>query len=90
MEARVTPSSLLDHRISHRMLGPCCLCPMMDAMKPDFVEAAIYMASDGDNAGKYVATCAKDECGYFGELIYLNIIRPVSHTQTQSTFGEVL
>jgi hypothetical protein len=47
---------------------------MMDPTTPDFVEAAIYMASDGDNAGQYagqyVATCAKDECGYFGESVY--------------------
>jgi len=63
---------------------------MMDPMTPDFVEAAIYMASDGDNAGQYVATCAKDKCGYFGEPVYLNIIRLASHTQTQSVFGEVL
>ena len=74
MQARVTPSAMQDHRISHRMLGPCCLCPMMDPMTPDFVEAAIYMASDGDNTGQYVATCVKDECGYFGESVYLNII----------------
>jgi len=39
---------------------------MVDETNPDFVEAAIYMASDGGQAGKYIATCAKDECGYYG------------------------
>jgi hypothetical protein len=43
---------------------------MVDAKKPNFVEAAIYMASDGEHAGHFVATCAKDECGYFGTLSY--------------------
>jgi hypothetical protein len=37
---------------------------MMDAMKPDFIEAAIYIASEGEQAGQYVATCAKNLCGY--------------------------
>jgi hypothetical protein len=68
IEARIPPSAMGDHRITHRMLGPCCLCPMLDANKPDFIKAAIYMASAGEwQAGKYVATCAKDECGYSGE-----------------------
>jgi hypothetical protein len=39
----------------------------MDIMKPSFVEAAIYIASGGEYAGKYIAACAKDECGYVGE-----------------------
>jgi len=56
-----------DHRISHRMLGPCCLCPMMDESNPDFVEAAIYKASNGDQMGEYIAACAKDKCGYVGK-----------------------
>lgn len=41
---------------------------MVDENKPDFVEAAIYMASVGEQAGQYIATCAKDECGYSGEF----------------------
>lgn len=64
--ARIPPSDMQTHRISYRMLGPCCLCPLMDINKPDFVEAAIYMATDGEQAGQFVASCAKDECGYFG------------------------
>jgi hypothetical protein len=46
---------------------------MMDATKPDTVEAAIYMATQGEQAGKYVATCAKDECGYTGKSSYCYI-----------------
>lgn len=42
------------------------MCPMMDAARPDFIEAAIYKARKGREAGQYVATCAKDECGYIG------------------------
>jgi hypothetical protein len=56
-----------DYRMSHRMLRPCCLCPEIDATKPDFVESAIYVASNGDWEGQYVATCAKDLCGYYGK-----------------------
>jgi hypothetical protein len=40
---------------------------MMDPARLNFVEAAIYMASQGEQAGQYVAACAKEECGYFGE-----------------------
>jgi hypothetical protein len=39
---------------------------MMDAARADFIEAAIYKARKGREAGQYVATCAKDECGYMG------------------------
>ena len=54
--------------MSHHMLGPCCLCPMVYPYKPDFVEAAIYMAVTGAFAGEYVARCAQNECGYLGKL----------------------
>jgi hypothetical protein len=43
----------------------------MDITKPSFVEAAIYIAPEGEYAGKYVAGCAKDECGYIGEFPYV-------------------
>jgi hypothetical protein len=65
---RVSPSELQNHRVSHHMLGPCCLCPLVDQYKPDFVEAAIYVAGTGTFAGEYVASCAQDQCGYFGKL----------------------
>src|ERR1700683_611051 len=70
LDTRVEPHALQDHRISHRMLGPCCLCPKLDIMKPDFIEAAIYKASEGECEGQYVAGCAKNECGYIGEFHY--------------------
>jgi hypothetical protein len=40
---------------------------MTDTTIPDFVEAAIYVAYDGNHTGQYVATCAKDLCGYIGK-----------------------
>jgi hypothetical protein len=66
MKARIQPSAIHDHRMSHKMLGPGCLCPMMDANGPGFVEAAIYVPTSGEHWGKYTAACAKDVCGYCG------------------------
>jgi len=71
VEARIPPSEMQIHRISHRMVGPCCLCPLMDVTKPNFVEAAMDMATDGEEAGQFVARCAKDECGYFCQSVCL-------------------
>jgi hypothetical protein len=68
-EVRVQPSDLRYHRLSHQMLGPCCLCPLADSARPDFVEAAMYMASVGPYAGQYVASCAQDQCGYFSKQL---------------------
>lgn len=49
------------------MLGPCCLCPLLDESGPDYVEAAMYMATVGPYAGQYVIGCANDQCGYLGQ-----------------------
>ena len=68
MEARIHPFTLNDHHISYRMLGPCCLCPMLDASTPDFVEAVIDIDSSGKHAGQYVAACTKNRCSYLGKL----------------------
>lgn len=57
-----------DYRSTHRMLGPCCLCPLIYPNGPDFVESAMYFATTGSHAGLYVASCAKNKCGYLGEL----------------------
>lgn len=66
---RVPPSELASYRQTHRMLGPCCLCPMVDRNMPDFVESAIFLATVGHYAGEYVAACAsKSGCGYMGEI----------------------
>lgn len=76
-KSRVHPSDLRDYRMSHRMLGPCCFCPLAEETQPDYVEAPIYMASLGESAGQYVASCARDRCGYFGESMryYFRTIR---------------
>ena len=66
-EARVHPSELRNHRLSHRVLGPCCLCPLADQYAPDFMEAAIYVVSTGTLSGEYVASCARSKCDYFGK-----------------------
>ena len=67
--SRVVLSELQNYCTSHRMLGPCCLCPMIDVDQPDFVEAAMYMPSSGPFAGQYIAMCARDRCEYFGKLM---------------------
>jgi len=46
-------------------------------MGPDFVETAIYLATSGTYAGEYVASCAKDNCGYLGEFRCLPAVRLV-------------
>jgi hypothetical protein len=76
MEARVPPSDLCNYRSSHRMLGPCCLCPLADQHGPDFVEAAIYVVPRGMLSGEYVASCASEKCSYFGKSLEL----PVNET----------
>jgi hypothetical protein len=55
---------------------------MTDASKPDFVESAIYKASDGNREGQYVAACAKDLCGYSGKS-------PVATYLTRSHLNQV-
>ena len=64
---RVPPSELRNHRNTHKFLGPSCLCALKDAEQPAFTEAAIYIAVTQDMAGEYVASCAKDRCGYHGK-----------------------
>jgi hypothetical protein len=71
-EGRIQPCEMQGHHVSHRMLGPCCLCPMIDTNKPDYIEAAIYKASTGEQAGRYIASCVKDACGYFGKTFLIS------------------
>lgn len=63
---RVPPAGLLEHCVSNNHLGPCCLCPLKDATKPDFVEASFELAGAGVLSGEYVVKCAEDYCGYIG------------------------
>jgi hypothetical protein len=65
--SRLSPSEIQEYRQTHDMLGPGCLCPMVNQDGPEFVEAAIYMVRTGHLAGQYVASCALDQCGYLGE-----------------------
>ena len=67
VNARVEPHHLQAWRVSHRMLGPCCICPMADDAQPDFKEAAIYQVRGASTGRQYVASCARDLCGYFGK-----------------------
>ena len=64
---RVTPSDLTDHRMSHRFLGPCCICPAIIEGRTEFSEAAFVMLMSGPRVGQYVARCASGECKYVGE-----------------------
>jgi hypothetical protein len=66
-EGRIQPSELRGHRQTHCVLGPGCLCPLLEASLPDFVESTIYMPTHGPWAGHYVAACARDRCAYIGK-----------------------
>lgn len=66
VESRIEPWDLRQHRKTHQFLGPCCLCPKVDPNQPDFVEAAIFPVPRGVISGEYIATCARNRCGYFG------------------------
>jgi len=66
---RIHPSDMHTYRELHQMLGPCCLCPMVEENGPDFMEAAIYKPVTGLFAGDYVTSCARDRCGYFGKSL---------------------
>lgn len=63
---RVPPAGLLEYCVSNNYVGPCCLCPLNDASKPNLVEAAFELAGAGVLSGEYVARCAEDYCGYIG------------------------
>jgi hypothetical protein len=68
-ENRVPPSGMRDHRVTNKMPNPICFCSMKfrNVNQPKFVEAAIYLITTGLYGGQYVASCANDRCGYFGE-----------------------
>ena len=38
----VTPDNMRHYWSTHRMLGPCCLCPLIDPMGLNFMECAMY------------------------------------------------
>jgi hypothetical protein len=65
---RVPPSDLLDYRNSHELDNPYCLCLLfVTSVEATPNEVAILIETVGAYSGEYVAKCAKNECGYFGE-----------------------
>lgn len=71
---RVTPWELSTHRLTHSCLNPGCICPARDPNQSrKFTESAIYKVRAGNPfEGEWVASCATDNCGYFGEFISLH------------------
>ena len=69
----VTPSDLAAHRLSHQFLGPCCLCMLENYPHSTHKEAAMVLLTRGPYGGEYVACCAMQRCGYFGELLETSI-----------------
>ncbi|KIM80245.1 hypothetical protein PILCRDRAFT_89795 [Piloderma croceum F 1598] len=83
--AHIHPSELHNHHMSHRMLGPCCLCPPAYPNGPDFVEAAMYMVPKGSLSGQYVTSCAQGKL--MMERLYNNTGLPIK-CYPQREFGE--
>jgi hypothetical protein len=76
MDRRIQPSELREHRQTHHVLGPSCLCPLLEAGLPDCVESTIYLPTSGPWAGLYVATCARERCAYIGKCFVLEFPSP--------------
>ena len=66
----MAPSDLCNFQSSYQFQGPGCLCPLRDHGEPAFIESAIFCVVEGDFIGEYVACCARDRCGYYGQLLY--------------------
>jgi hypothetical protein len=60
---RVAPSDLLEYRRLHNFQGPTCLCVTENSGN----EAAIFISTEDESLGEYVAACASGNCGYWGE-----------------------
>jgi hypothetical protein len=46
LDGRIHPSALREHRKTHHVLGPSCLCPLLEPGLLDSVESAIYIHPD--------------------------------------------
>ncbi|KIM72148.1 hypothetical protein PILCRDRAFT_93583 [Piloderma croceum F 1598] len=77
---QVHPGSFRHHRDIRQMLGPCCLCPKIDTVGPDYVESAIYVATTGPFASQYVFGHARDKCGYmvFLKMYELRVMKDLA------------
>ena len=82
MDRRIQPSDLREHRRTHRLLGPNCLCPVLEAAEPDFVESTIYVPTSGPWLGLYVATCARERCAYVGKCLVTSHNGAISDSQS--------
>jgi len=68
--ALLKPSDLNIHRDSHVFFGPCCLCPLVENDARNIVEAMMVMDNPKNRpVGEYVAKCARQKCGYFGQWL---------------------
>jgi hypothetical protein len=61
----IVPSDLHHH---WQFLGPCCLCLLGLGKQSGYKESATFMAIGECHTGEYMASCAMQECLYFGEL----------------------
>lgn len=64
--ARITPEQLQAHRQTHLFKAPCCFCASLEPFGHDYIETCIYVATEGEYLGEYVAECALKHCGYIG------------------------
>jgi hypothetical protein len=39
------------------------------------MEAAMFIKTKGPFSGKYIARCAKEECGYFGQSLFTHLVQ---------------
>ncbi|KAI0374581.1 hypothetical protein BV20DRAFT_1048641 [Pilatotrama ljubarskyi] len=62
---RVTPDELVTHRLTHKFLGPGCMCALRNPTADAFVEASIFCVERGAHTGEWVAACASSACKYF-------------------------
>lgn len=64
--ARITPEGLRAHRQTHVFRAPCCFCASLEPFGHDYMETCVYVATEGEYLGEYVAECALKHCGYIG------------------------
>jgi hypothetical protein len=65
----ITPTDLNKHCFMHKLLAPCCLCPLKYCGQCTFTEVAIMIEMYGRHHGEYIARCACNSCGYHGKLL---------------------
>ena len=71
-DERIAPADLPNFRLTHEFRAPCCLCACQD-VEGNYTEAAMFIAEDGPNLGKYMAGCASKHCGYLSECLSSSI-----------------